>query len=191
MRAYRRAMSAAGVIAGLITVAYVVAVAVAAADGGRGIEVPARLAGVMLSAIVVLTVLSSAAWIADHSNRIATEAYIRPIVRNELEHARTEWCRTIADDVAARLNSLQDHDARRVAKSVATITIAGVREAVADEVEDRMQEVLAAGRRYGALMEATSNKYSRTGTDHGVGNTPRAPARGTLHHLRQPNTDDN
>lgn len=186
MRAYKRAMNMVGVAAGLVTVAYLVAVLLAAADGSQGIEVPPRLAGIAIAAIVVLSVFASGAWLVDRANRFAVEIYVRPIIRTELEHLRPDLVSEIAGDVAGRLGELQNHDARRVAQSVATLTIAGVRQAVADEVEDRMQHVLAAGRRYGAQMEAQQpeRRYANTGTDHGISGQAAKPAgRATVHHL--------
>lgn len=189
MRTYKLVRNTTGVLAGLLAMAYLVAVSIAAGDGQGGIEVQSPLNGIAIGLIIVVTLLSVGAWTADHANRAAAETYIRPLIRTELEMARAAWCRQIADDVAACLTELQDSDARRIARSVAHLTVAGVREVVADEVEDAMQQVLAAGRRYGAVMEASQpgGRFASTGTDHGIG----GKGRGTVVQLPRQQPDRN
>lgn len=184
MRAYKRAMNTVGVAAGLVTVAYLVAVALAAADGSQGIEIPPRLAGIAIAAIVVLSVFASGAWLIDRANRFAVEVYVRPIIRTELECLRPELVQALAEDVAARLAQQRERDMRRVAQSVATLAVAGVRAAVADVIDESTQNVFATGRRNGIVMEAQDRRYAMTGTDHGISGPPtKSTGRATVHHL--------
>lgn len=191
MRAYKRAMNTVGVAAGLVTVAYLVAVALAAADGSQGIEVPPRLAGIAIAAIVVLSVFASGAWLIDRANRFAVEVYVRPAIRTELECLRPELVEALAEDVAARLAQQRECDMRRVAQSVATLAVAGVRAAVADVIDESTQNVFATGRRNGIVMEAQDRRYAMTGTDHGISGPPaKSTGRATVHHLpRQADRD--
>lgn len=197
MRTYRLAMKTTGLAAGLAVTAFLVLVLIALGDGPEGIEVPRSVNAIAVGLITILTVLSSGAWFIDRSNRAATEAYIRPTIRTELEQLLPELVQEISDNVtsqlAEQLNGLQERDARRVAQSVSQLTIARTREVVADEVEERMQHVLAAGRRQGAVLEAQNHRLSSGFvTDHGISNPPKtAAASAKVHQLpRQPGADE-
>jgi hypothetical protein len=186
VRTYKRTMHATGVLGALLGVGYLVAASLAAAEGE---VLPQPVSSVMWGIVLLLAALSCTAWLVDRNNRVGSETYVRPMIRTELEQAREEFCAAIADKVAEQLRSelteLQEREALRVAESVSRLTLARIREVIADEVEDRMQHVLNTGRRHGMVLEAQT---------HRITNPPAAPkaANGSTvrHFPRQPGADE-
>lgn len=104
---YRTVMRGSGVVAAMTTTGWLVAAAVSLSDGDGGFEVPRWLstAGVMI--IVCGTIIGGGAWIVEHGHRRATEEYIRPLVRAELDRALAEamplMVATIAESIDRRI----------------------------------------------------------------------------------------
>lgn len=138
-----------GILAVIITVAYLTALRLGSMDGPGGIEVSHDAGRAITCAVAVLTILAVAGWISEANIKAAANKEIRGVVAQEVSKA------------------LAGHTAE-VAATTRAVTIAECRLLLQQDVAEVIEAGLGRAERRGRVAEALSRNEQGRATVHSI-----------------------